>query len=200
MSEVVYLRALTDPSAAPCLVLIDMQQEYLAGTRLITLPNAKAALVNCRRALAYARSAGFPVAFLRQVSRSAFFNPATAFAGWIEGFEPNGADMIFERDRPSCYANKQFAELMDSCGGHFVLTGFAGETACLSTAIDAFHRRHRFAYLADASASHSIGTLSATQAHAAVSQIIAVYGDVLNTQSWIARRSREPGSLTGAGR
>jgi len=189
VNSVIYLKALADPSTAPCFVLIDMQQEYFAGTRLIALPNAETALANCRMALRHARSNGFPIAFLRQVSRSAFFNPATAFSGWIEGFEPNGTDMIFERDLPSGYSNKHFAELMESCGGHFVFAGFAGETTCLSTAIDAFHRRHRFAYLADASASHGIGDLSAIETHNAVAQIVEVYGEVLNTESWIGRTS-----------
>jgi len=57
---------------------------------------------------------------------------------------------------------------MDGCAGHFVLAGFAGETACLSTAIDAFHRKHRFSYLADASASHQLGELSAADVQKAV--------------------------------
>jgi nicotinamidase-related amidase len=86
MNQVIYLRALNDPSVTPCLVLVDMQQEYVTGTRLLALPNASAALTNCRAALDHARSRGFPVAFLRQVSRSAFFNPTTAFSGWIKGF------------------------------------------------------------------------------------------------------------------
>jgi nicotinamidase-related amidase len=185
MSQITYLKALTDPSTAPCLVLIDMQQEYLAGTRLIALPDAQPALQNCRRALKHARSRGLPIAFLQQITRSAFFNPATAFSGWIEGFEPNRADMVFERAQPSGYSNKDFAEIMEGCGGHFIFAGFAGETNCLSTAIDAFHRKHRFVYLADASASHSVGNLTADQTHSAISQIIALYGEVISTQSWI---------------
>jgi nicotinamidase-related amidase len=187
MNQVIYLRALTDASVAPCLVLVDMQQEYVTGTRLLALPDANAALANCRAALDHARSRGFPVAFLRQVSRSAFFNPATAFSGWIKGFEPTGADMIFERDKPSCYSSALFAQLMEGCGGHFVLAGFAGETACLSTAIDAFHRKHCFSYLADASASHGLGELSPTEVQNAISNIIGVYGEAVDTGSWISR-------------
>jgi nicotinamidase-related amidase len=185
MSQVLYLKALQDPSAAPCLVLLDMQQEYFAGSRLIALTDARPALENCRRALTHARERGYPIAFLRQVSRSAFFNPATGFSGWIEGFEPRGSDMIFERTLPSGYASECFARLMDDCGGHFVLAGFAGETNCLSTAIDAFHRQHPFTFLADASASHGLGSLSPADTHAAVSEILALYGSVVSTQSWI---------------
>jgi nicotinamidase-related amidase len=185
MNEVIYLRALSDSSVAPCLVLVDMQQEYIAGSRLMALPHAGSALENCRAALDHARSKGFPVAFIRQFSRSAYFNPATAFSGWISGFEPTGGDMVFERESPSCYSSVQFAQFMDGCGGHFALAGFAGETACLSTAIDAFHRKHRFSYLADASASHGLGDLSAADVHKAVTGIVGVYGEIVATRDWM---------------
>jgi nicotinamidase-related amidase len=185
MNEVIYLRALSDSSVAPCLVLVDIQQEYIAGSRLMALPHAAAALANCRAALDHARSKGFPVAFLRQFSRSAYFNPATAFSGWISGFEPTGADMVFERESPSCYSSAVFAQFMEGCGGHFALAGFAGETTCLSTAIDAFHRKHRFSYLADASASHGLGEISAADVHKAVTGIVGVYGEIVATRDWV---------------
>jgi nicotinamidase-related amidase len=186
MNEVIYLRALQDSSVSPCLVLVDMQQEYIAGSRLMALPHAAAALANCRAALDHARSRGFPVAFIRQFSRrSAYFNPATTFSSWISGFEPTGADMVFERESPSCYSSGPFAQFMEGCGGHFTLAGFAGETACLSTAIDAFHRRHRFSYLADASASHGLGELSAEEVQKAVTGIVGVYGDIITTSDWM---------------
>jgi nicotinamidase-related amidase len=184
VNQVIYLRALSDSSVAPCLVLVDLQQEYVTGSRLMALPHADRALANCRAALDHARSKGFPVAFLRQVSRSAYFNPATAFSGWIRGFEPTRADMVFERESPSCYSSALFAQFMDGCGGHFALAGFAGETACLSTAIDAFHRKHRFSYLADASASHGIDELSAADVQKAVTGIVGVYGEIVTTRGW----------------
>jgi len=189
MNSVVYLKALSDPSVAPCFVLVDMQKEYVANDRLMAMPEASSCLPKCRAALHHARSMGFPIAYLRQVSRSSFFNPATVFAGWIDGFEPTGADMVFDRDKPSCYSNQRFTELMNSCGGHFVLAGFAGETACLSTAIDAYHRNHRFTYLADASASHRLRSFSADTIQKAVNEIVGVYGQVLDTDTWISETS-----------
>jgi nicotinamidase-related amidase len=192
MSSVVYLKALADSSAFPCLVLIDMQQEYVSQTRFMAVPGAQSALANCRSALAFARSSGFPVAFLRRVSQSPFFNRYTAFSTWIEGFEPTATDMIFERTKPSCYSSELFAEVVDNCGGHIVLAGFAGETACLATAIDAFHRNHRFAYLADASASHGLDDIPAGDVQRAVNKIIGIYGEVLDTDAWIARTTTNP--------
>ena len=200
MTRVVHLRALADPSVAPCLVLLDLQQEYISGQRLMAMTEADAALDKCRMALHHARAMGFPVAHFRQVCRSPFFNPVTTFSGWIKGFEPIGSDMVFDRDRPSCYSNRQFSDLMDSYGGHFVLAGFAGETACLSTVIEAFHRKHRFTYLFDASASHELGKLSARAVHEAVAAIIGVYGEVLDADTWVNATSDVVALPEGAAR
>ncbi len=128
------------------LVLVDLQQEYIASPRVLALEETKGALANCRAALAHARAMGLPVAFARWIDRTPLFNKATRFSRWIEGFEPHGVDMIFERNRPSCYASADFAEVMSGGGGSFVLAGFAGEAACLATAIDAFHRGHTVTY------------------------------------------------------
>jgi nicotinamidase-related amidase len=87
---------------------------------------------------------------------------------------------------------------MAGCGGHFVLAGFAGETACLSTAIEAYHRKHCFSYLADASASHALGELSAGDVQNAVTKIIGVYGEILDTRSWIDKSPTNSALLRGS--
>lgn len=189
MNSVIPLRAFVNPAHIPTLVLIDLQQEYLASPRVLAIPETVEALENCRLALSHARTMGFPVAFVRWIGRSAFFNPATPFARWIEGFEPVRTDMVFERDRPSCYASASFAEVMENGRGNFVIAGFAGEAACLSTAIEAFHRGHNFTFLTDASASHALDDISARDVHRTVSKIVSSYGDAATTQTWIAATS-----------
>jgi len=67
-----------------------------------------------------------------------------------------------------------------------VLAGFAGESACLSTLIDGFHRKHNVTYLCDASASHALDDMPADEIHRAVSKISGVYGEVYETTDWIA--------------
>lgn len=193
MNSVVDLRAYVNPSVVQTLVLVDLQQEYTASPRVLALENTRGALANCRTALAHARAAGLPVAFVRWIDRTPLFNKATRFSRWIEGFEPHGVDLVFERNRPSCYASTDFAEVIGSGGGSFVLAGFAGETACLATAIDAFHRSHSVTYLTDASASHALDDIGANDVHRAVSGIVGLYGDVIATRSWIARTSRKSG-------
>ena len=186
MTSVVSLRTYANSSSVPIVVFVDMQQEYLAQPRLLAISEIDRALDNCRRVLAHSRQIGLPVAFIRMVNESAFFNRATPFVRWIEGFEPYRNEMVFERGSPSCYSSEPFTALVNQSRGGIVLVGFAGESACLSTMIDAFHRNHKVAYLCDASASHALDDMSADDIHRAVSRISALYGDVYETTDWIA--------------
>jgi nicotinamidase-related amidase len=186
VTSIVSLRAFANSSNVPILVLVDMQQEYLAKPRLLAISEIDRALDNCRRVLDHAREIGLPVAFMRLLNESAFFNRATPFVRWIEGFEPYRNEMVFERSSPSCYSCEPFAALMNQSRGGIVLAGFAGESACLSTLIDAFHRNHRVTFLCDASASHALEDVPAGEIHRAVSKISGLYGEVYETTDWIA--------------
>lgn len=186
MTSIVSLRTFANSSNVPIVVLVDMQQEYLAKPRLFAISKIDRALDNCRRVLDHARDIGLPVAFMRLLNESAFFNRATPFVRWIEGFEPYRNEMVFERGSPSCYSCEPFAALMNQSRGGMVLAGFAGESACLSTLIDAFHRNHRVTYLCDASASHALEDVPADEIHRAVSKISGLYGEVYETTDWIA--------------
>jgi nicotinamidase-related amidase len=186
VTSLISLRTFVNSSSVPTVVFVDMQQEYMATPRLLAIPDIEPALANCRRVLDHSRSVGLPIAFVRLLDDSAFFNRATPFVRWIEGFEPLRNEMIFERSSPSCYSSELFASLMNQNRGGIVLAGFAGESACLSTLIDAYHRGHKVAYLADASASHALDDMIADEVHRAISKISGVYGDVYETSDWIA--------------
>lgn len=185
MSSVVSLRPFANSSDVPIVVFVDMQQEYLAKPRLLAISGIERALDNCRRVLDHSRRIGLPVAFVRMLNESAFFNRATPFVRWIEGFEPYRNEMVFERSSPSCYASEPFAALASQNRGGIVLAGFAGESACLSTLIDAFHRNHKVSYLSDASASHALDEMSADEVHRAISTISGIYGEIFGTADWI---------------
>jgi len=189
MRNVVNLRSYATVCRIPTLVLLDLQQEYAAAPRLYSIPKAEAALENCRMALAHSRKMGFPVAFLRMVGRSPFFNPVLSYSSWIPGFEPLTSEMVFERSMPSCYANREFGYAMTESGGHFVLAGFSGEAGCLATAVEAFHRGHSVTYLADASASLGLNQIPPSSVHEAVVELIGLYGDVTSTREWISEQS-----------
>ena len=191
--NVVSLRSYSSAPAIPTLVLLDMQQEYIASPRLFSIPKteAEAALENCRALLAHARRQGLPVAFQRMVGRSPFFNPVLSYCNWIPGFEPMTSEMVFERSKPSCYANSEFANAMSAGGGHFVLAGFSGEAGCLATATEAFHRGHQVTFISDASASLGLNGIEAADVHKTVVQLIGLYADITTTESWIAAQTSD---------
>jgi nicotinamidase-related amidase len=186
VTSVVSLRTFVNSSNVPTVVFVDMQQEYVATPRLLAIPDIDPALANCRRVLDHSRKLGLPVAFVRLFDDSAFFNRATPFVRWIEGFEPLRNEMIFERSSPSCYSSELFASLMNQNRGGIVIAGFAGESACLSTLVDAYHRGHKATYLVDASASHALDDMAASEVHRAISKVSGLYGDVYETSDWIA--------------
>src|ERR1044072_6618818 len=102
MSSVIDLRAYVNPSVIQTLVLVDLQQEYVAAPRVLALEETLGALANCRGALSHARAMALPVAFSHWIDLTPLFNKATRFSRWIDAFEPHGVAMIFERNRPSC--------------------------------------------------------------------------------------------------
>lgn len=197
MTNVVNLRSYSNAASIPTLVLLDLQQDDAASSRLFSIPQAEAALDNCRLALAHSRQMGWPVAFLRMIGRPSYFNPALSYSSWIPGFEPLTSEMVFERSKPSCYANREFAHAMTEAGGHFVLAGFSGEAGCLATAIEAFHRDHRVTFLADASASLGLDQIAATAVHETVTQLIGLCGEVTTTRSWISAQTAGVSCLGG---
>ena len=127
MPSVVSLRTSANSSSVPIVVFVDMQQEYLAKARLLAISQIDRALDKCRKVLDHSRRIGLPVAFVRMINELAFFNRATPFVRWIEGFEPYRNEMIFERRSPSCYSSEPFTALVNQSRGGIVLAGFAGE-------------------------------------------------------------------------
>jgi nicotinamidase-related amidase len=67
----------------------------------------------------------------------------------------------------------------------FVLAGFAGESACIATMIDAFHRNHAVTYLCDASGSHALEGFDSTASHRMVEKLCDLYGTTMRTGAWI---------------
>lgn len=151
-------------------------------------------LSNCRAILRQAKAHNIPVAYVRSIyPKSA--SDRLRYPPWIEGFEPVRTDMVFDLLQPSCYSNAEFSRTMDYSNGNFAIAGMFGETTCLSTAIDAHHRRHNFTYIADATACLGSGHISEHLFHDTVSQIMSLYGAVMNGKIWNQHLARREGAI-----
>jgi nicotinamidase-related amidase len=176
----------------PTLVLVDMH--YDACDEDDETAAHDGSIANCRAALRHARLCGMPVAFTRQVVSPRSMLASPAYPRWIEGFEPNRRDMIFDRQRPSCYASAEFRKLADDSAGQYAVAGRFGELACLSTAVDALHRGHRPAFLMDALMHRGHEQVSAADIRRATTCILPLYVETTNTQTWIRTASRRAGA------
>jgi len=180
----------------PTLVLVDLHYELLGGAETLANTIPSEVIANCRTALRHARASGIPVAFTRQVAPSASMLSSPIYPRWIEGFEPKRRDMVFDRQRPSCYASAEFRDMADDIAGNYVVAGQFGEVSCLSTAIDALHRDHRPTFLVDALVSCSHEDASAGAMLRALARILSLYAEVSRTQPWIVATSQRVGVRT----
>jgi nicotinamidase-related amidase len=181
MSSVVDLLEFKSQSTAPTLVLVGLHHDPDGTPR--NMNDYRRALSNCRSVLERARAYNIPVAHARTLAPKAA-HERLRYPPWIAGFAPARSDMVFDVLQPSCYSNTEFSRTMDYTNGNFAIAGLFGETTCLSTAIDAHHRRHNFVYLADASVCRDSGVIPTAMFHSAVSQVMSFYGRVMEGANW----------------
>ena len=178
----------------PTLVLVDMHHD-LSHEENHSVPLFSDALANCRAALRHARACGIPVAFTRQVVAPVTMVTSPTCPRWIEGFEPNRWDMVFDRQRPSCYASTQFGEVADELCGNYVMAGRLAELSCLSTAVEAFHRDHHPTVLSDALMCIPQTGFPVSGMQQAVASMLSHYAQTTTTQAWIRMTSRQVGAI-----
>ena len=189
MGAVLRMADFTHPYATPTLVLVDLHLAFpRPGEEEPDRDDLSRVLEVCRGLLAYARAKEMPVAFVRRMPPLPSFLATHVYPAWIRGIEPRRSDMIFERDMPSCYASLEFAQMAQR-SPHLVLAGLYGETACLSTLIDAHHRNHHITYLTDASCSRGHGEISPADMHGSVVNLGSLYGRLAKTQDWMTTLS-----------
>ena len=175
----------------PTLVLVDMHYDAFDEDEATAHAGE---LANCRAALRHARICGMPVAFTRQVVSARSMLASPAYPRWIEGFEPHRRDMVFDRQRPSCYASAEFRKLADDSNGQYAVVGRFGETSCLSTAVDAFHRGHRPWFLTDALMHRAHEHVAAAEMRRATACVLPLYAEITTTQAWLRTASGRVGA------
>lgn len=195
--NVVQISQFREMDTAPVIALVDLQMEFISEGRAYAIADVEACLDRCATLLEQARSAGLAIAHFRQLRRSTYFNGASPFSDWIDGFKPRGNEMVFERAMPSCYSNPAFCTYMDGIRNpSIVLVGLSGEEACLSTAVDALHRGHDLIFVQDASASRATRNFNEQKTHEVVSDIISVYAETTTSAALVDRLSRLPQRCT----
>lgn len=190
MSKVIDLKSYVGASASRLLVMVDLQEDNWQRLAREGVCGLDRVLDNCRAAIQHAREAGIPIAFTRPGEAIGLFE-RRAQSPWIPGLEPKRADMVFERQQPSCYGNALFNDVVSRIGS-FAIGGLSAEEICLATAIDAGHRDHRVTFLGDASASHPRPHADACAVHGVTTSAIELFADVATTSHWLVATASRP--------
>ena len=112
---------------------------------------------------------------------AAWFNPASRLTDWIAETRPRPGEMTFEHPLPSAYSSARLVDHMSNIRSvRCVLIGFALDETILATAVEGFHRSHRYQVVGDAVACRQPATGEpATYKHAMVN----VLGNFATIQS-----------------
>lgn len=136
----------------PLLLCVDLQKEHLAPGRRHVMVDVDDVLAKCSTILAQWRSRLWPVAHLKRVAQSTWFNAASALTDWLDELRPLPGEMVFEHPLPSGYSSTRFSTYMCDIGrsSRVYIIGFSLEESILATVVEGFHRGHTVRVVADA--------------------------------------------------
>lgn len=138
-----------DEAFAPLLICANLQTETSPDSE--SGDDEQLALGRCAGLLALWREQRWPVAHLRRIARPSWFAQQPGRPDWIERFKPRPGELTFEHALPSAFSSTRFAEYARNVrpSPNFLI-GCALDETILATAIDGYHRGHRFYIVEDA--------------------------------------------------
>jgi len=176
MAEAKTLLHLTGADLSPakirdaCLVLIDMQNEYLKGPIAVHEPDA--AIANAARLLASSRKNGAPVFHIAHKGRPGGLFDRSAERGQIvAGLPPERDEAVVEKGLPNAFAGTDLHALLSATGRkNIILGGFMTHMCISSTARGALDLGYRVTIDASACGTRDLpdgrgGVVSAATLH-----------------------------------
>lgn len=142
--------------ADACLVMIDLQNEYLAGP--LALPDAQAATTNAAGLLAQARRQGAAIFHVAHRGKSgSLFDRAAERGAIIAAVAPQDGEAVIEKELPNAFAGTELqAQLAATGRSNIVLAGFMTHMCISSTARAALDLGFRTTIDADSCATRDL--------------------------------------------
>jgi len=174
----------------PILVCADLQAEYLTEGRSHFIAEAGIITSRCLELMTLWRNNLWPIMHLKRIAQAAWFNPASNLTDWIADLRPKPGELTFEHPLPSAYSSARFAEYMSNMRSiRCVLLGFSLDETILSTAIDGFHRSHRYQIVSDAVACRRPSGGEAASYKQAIVRVIGNYAAIQESSDVIEASS-----------
>ena len=156
--------------SAACLVLIDMQNEYLSGP--IAVSGAKEAVAVAGRLLSAARKVGAPIVHVAHRGRAGgLFDRDHARGQIVAELAPAPGEVVVEKTLPNSFAGTELQAHLAALGRkELILAGFMTHMCVSSTARAALDHGYRVTIAADACATRDLpnglgGAISARTVH-----------------------------------
>ncbi len=153
-----------------CLVLIDIQNEYLAGPIAVT--GAEAAIANTAKLLAQARSSGAPIFHIAHKGKAgSLFDRDAERGAIVSALAPRPAEPVIEKELPNAFAGTDLQARLAATGRKdIIVVGFMTHMCVSSTARAALDLGFRTTIDASSCATRDLpdgrgGTIAAATLH-----------------------------------
>ena len=139
-----------------CLVLIDLQYEYLAGP--IALPDARRAIANAARLLARARAAGTSIFHIAHKGRpGGLFDRAAECGAIVTELAPLPGEPVIEKSLPNAFAGTDLQVRLAAAGRkEIIVAGFMMHMCISSTARAGLDLGYRITVVANSCATRDL--------------------------------------------
>ncbi len=139
-----------------CLVLIDLQNEYLAGP--VALPDAEAAVASAAKLLARARNSGTSVFHVAHRGKAGgLFDRATDCGAIVAALAPLADEPVIEKELPNAFAGTDLQARLQAAGHrNVILAGLMTHMCVSSTARAALDLGFRITIDADSCATRDL--------------------------------------------
>jgi nicotinamidase-related amidase len=212
-----------DPSKT-ALIVVDMQNDFVAPGAPMEVPAGRAMLPHLQRALACCRERGIPVIYTAHVFRAGGCDlgrfaddpnhgsiaqgkalvDGTPGVAIFPTIAPRPGEVVIRKLRYSAFYGTDLEIVLRGLGvTRVVITGVTTENCCHATARDALFRDFRVVFLSDATATRDYpdlgyGGMTADEVHRATLVILAAStADVITTEAFVARVASAPNVRTG---
>ncbi len=198
------------------LIVVDMENDFVAPGAPMETPAGRAMLPNLKRAIDACREEGAKVIYTTHVHRrdgcdagmfATLWPPIASKAGLVDGTKgieiydeiaPRPGEIVVKKHRYSGFYNTDLEIILRGWGiDTVVITGVTTENCCHATARDALFRDYKVVFLSDATGTFDYpdvgqGGMSAAEVHKAMLVILSVStAHVMTADEFIARIRKE---------
>jgi nicotinamidase-related amidase len=180
-----------------CLVLVDLQNDYFPGGKMV-LVGIEEAAANAQRLLKRFRERKLPVIHVQHVSArpgATFFLPGTAGAAIHQAAAPLTDEVVIVKNYPNSFRETSLLEALKQAGSKSLIICGAMTHMCIdATARAAFDLGFACTVSHDACATRDLTfreeTVNAAQVHNAfLAALSGTYADVISTDEILAKLS-----------